>query len=511
MRTSDWRQVRRALAAIAFLLLSGANIQAANLCVDASGKGGCLTSISAAVAAAAPNDVISVAQGTYSEDVVIGKPLSLVGRGAENTIIDATGLLNGINVDGFHNAGLAHVLVSGFTVRNANAQGILVTNASDATISNNIVTGNDRSLDVDTLTCPPLPPYFQAGEAFDCGEGIHLSGVDHSIVTDNFVHHNAGGILISDDTGPNHDNLISANRVEDNPFDCGITIASHHFHLGPTDPALGIYHITVSGNSSMRNGLSTGEGAGVGLFAGPPGAQNNANVIVNNVLTGNALPGVAMHTHGPFQRLNDHLIMGNQISGNGEDGDPGTTVPTGISIFSPVVPLTGIVIAQNVIKGEGIDIGVNVVNGSNIDAHLNSFLGDIGIDNIGAGTIDATANWWKCPGGPGANGCSTTSGSDIVTTPWLARRFLAAACLLSVCGGTSRTHTARPISRYLNGYETRGRIRNRGLGGARCLSQPGSCAGGESTRRSTSHWTTPTGSTPGSIERRAAGESATFD
>ena len=423
MSTLDWISVRRFLTFTGLFILVFSNVRAAERCVDASGKGGCSTTIGAAVAAAAPNDVIRVASGTYHEDVVIGKPLSLLGQSPENTIIDATGLLNGVNVDGFTHPGLAHVIVSGFSVRNANAQGIVVTNASDVTISNNNVTGNDKSLDIATLTCPPLPPYFQAGEAFDCGEGIHLSGVHHSIVSENHVHHNAGGILISDDTGPNHDNLISANIVEDNPYDCGITIASHHFNLGPTDPSLGIYHITVVGNTSARNGLITGEGAGVGLFTGPPGGQNNGDVVVNNILTDNALPGVALHTHAPFQSLNDHLIMGNQISGNGPDSDPGTTVPTGISIFSPVVPLTGIVIAQNVFKREGIDIGINVVAGSTITAHFNSFFGDVGIDNIGAGTISATANWWKCPGGPGANGCSTVTGTGITTAPWLMRPY----------------------------------------------------------------------------------------
>jgi parallel beta-helix repeat protein len=423
MKILNWISVHRFLTFTGLFILVCSNVQAAERCVDASGKGGCSTTIGAAVAAAAPNDVIRVASGVYHEDVVIGKPLSLLGQSPENTIIDATGLLNGVNVDGHGNPGLAHVIVSGFTVQNANAQGIVVTNAWDVTISNNNVTGNDKSLDIVTLTCPPLPPYFQAGEAFDCGEGIHLSGVHHSIVSENHVHQNAGGILISDDTGPNHDNLISANIVEDNPYDCGITIASHHFNFGPTDPSVGIYHISVIGNTSARNGLVTGEGAGVGLFTGPPGGQNNGNVVMNNILTDNALPGVALHTHAPFQSLNDHLIMGNQISGNGADGDPGTTVPTGISIFSPVVPLTGIVIAQNVFKREGIDIGINVVAGSTITAHFNSFFGDVGIDNIGAGTISATANWWKCPRGPGANGCSTIAGTGITTAPWLMRPY----------------------------------------------------------------------------------------
>lgn len=417
--------VRQALLVAVLILVPLSDVRAATLCVNPSGTNGCQKTISAAVAAAAPGDVIRVGRGVYHETVTVTMSLSLLGDGSDNTIIDASDLLNAINVDGINHPGLAHVIISGFHVRNANAQGIVVTNASDITISNNLATGNDRSLDVVNLVCPPVPPYFQAGEGFDCGEGIHLSGVDHSIVSRNVVRQNAGGILVSDDTGPNHDNLISENLVEDNPYDCGITIASHHFNPGPTDPSVGIYHITVIGNTSRRNGLKTGEGAGVGLFTGPPGGQNNGNVVAQNVLTGNALPGVALHTHAPFQSNNDHLIIGNVISGNGPDPDPGTTDPTGISIFSPVVPLTGIVITQNVFTHEGIDIGINVADpGSTVDVHFNSFSGDVGIDNIDAGTISATSNWWDCAKGPGGRGCSSTEGSGVTTTPFLTQPYV---------------------------------------------------------------------------------------
>ena len=144
-------------------------------------------------------------------------PCRFSAKAAENTVIDASGLLNGINIDGYNNAGLAHVIVSGFTVQNANAQGILVTNATDVTISNNHVTGNDRVSDIwpvrPECPAPGFPVYFLAGEGFDCGEAIHLSGVDHSIVANNLVDQNAGGILLSDDTGQTHDNLISGNVV----------------------------------------------------------------------------------------------------------------------------------------------------------------------------------------------------------------------------------------------------------------------------------------------------------
>lgn len=420
---------RVAFLAAAVLFAGSITARAADLCVDPSGAKGCAATISAAVAAANPGDAIRVHAGTYHESVVITKPLSLVGAQSGGAIIDATGFLNGVNVDGVNHQGLAHVAVTGFTVRNANAQGILVTNASYVTIDDNEVTRNDRALDrsdPEHIICPGLPDYFLAGEGFDCGEGIHLSGVNHSVVSGNHVHHNAGGILISDDTSPNHDNLITANLVEENPYDCGITLASHHFALVPTDPSVGIYHISVVGNISRRNGLAAGEGAGVGIFAGPPGAQNNANVVANNTLTDNGLPGVAMHMHAPFQSLNDHVIVGNVISGDAGDGDlfpedeqPKKLPSMGISIFAPVMPITGIVITDNVFNREDINIAINVVPGSSIAAHLNSLTAKTGIDNMAAGTIDATLNWWKCSKGPDAPGCSSVEGSGVLTNPWL--------------------------------------------------------------------------------------------
>ena len=52
-----------------------------------------------------PNDSINVAAGTYKETVTIGKPLSLIGADSSKVIIDATGLGNGIYVDGIDNKG----------------------------------------------------------------------------------------------------------------------------------------------------------------------------------------------------------------------------------------------------------------------------------------------------------------------------------------------------------------------------------------------------------------------
>jgi hypothetical protein len=81
-----------------FLLLAMALIgspsvlQAATLCVNPGGTGGCFASLQAAVDAAARNDLIQVAAGTYNENVsLLDKDLTIGGAGAATTIIDGGG------------------------------------------------------------------------------------------------------------------------------------------------------------------------------------------------------------------------------------------------------------------------------------------------------------------------------------------------------------------------------------------------------------------------------------
>src|SRR4051812_40020617 len=57
--------------------------QAAPLCVNTTGAGGCFTSIQAAVTAAASGDIITVAAGLYTEAVTIPSGKTLTLRGAQ--------------------------------------------------------------------------------------------------------------------------------------------------------------------------------------------------------------------------------------------------------------------------------------------------------------------------------------------------------------------------------------------------------------------------------------------
>src|ERR1700723_3106590 len=82
---------RVALPSAACIFAMALPAQASTLCVNPNSVPGCVTTISAAVAAALPGDTIRVAPGTYREDVVIPTSLSLIGEDRETTIIDATG------------------------------------------------------------------------------------------------------------------------------------------------------------------------------------------------------------------------------------------------------------------------------------------------------------------------------------------------------------------------------------------------------------------------------------
>jgi hypothetical protein len=428
----------RYLIGLGLLSLFGASTlaAAATLCVNPGGTSGCKSSISAAVAAASSGDTIKVAYGIYKEQVVITKALSLVAMDRKRPVIDATGMPNGIFINGMWAApsvGVFNVLVSGFNIRNAKFEGMLIANASDVTIVGNHVHDNNKALDIAAGTCPGTPA-FETNEDLDCGEGIHLIAVNHSSLVRNESDHNSGGILISDETGPTYNNLVSENFVHDNPFDCGITMASH----GPATSVIpsakvsfGIVRTTVANNEVIRNGFQVpGAGAGVGIFAPFPGTIAASNVVIGNDLRDNGLPGVTMHNHAwspapaPPVNMNDNQIIENHISGNGKDtADAATSGPTGINIFS-VAQVTGTIIAKNSFDDEEIDIAFNVPAG-HINAHLNNF-GDkgIGVDNIGAGRVNATYNWWNCAAGPaGGNKCATVTGSQVFFTPWLTSPF----------------------------------------------------------------------------------------
>lgn len=421
---------------------------AKTLCVNPSGALGCFATIQTAVIHASANDLIVVAPGTYKEEVTVGIPVSIIGFGADVTIVDATGLAHGFFVDGYDNPGLDGVTIAGFTVKNALFEGILVVSASDVTIRDNHIVNNDATSGLlftgATTGCPDQPGngIYENDETGDCGGALHLIGTVNAIVSDNLITGNADGVLISDETAESRGNLLIHNNVVNNPLECGIVLASHP----PTGssapyyaPHFGVDNNTVAENESTGNGVQIG-GAGVGIFSDGNGpGRVSSNVIIHNKLIGNGLGGVSLHTHvgpafgAPADNMDGNQIIGNFIAGNLADtADTATPGRVGININSGGggSPVQGTVISQNVIQDEDVDIAVNTP--AQVDIHLNDLGGGkIGVADVCAfdkssactGSIDATQNYWGCYAGPGSKGCTTASGSDIRFTPWLLNFF----------------------------------------------------------------------------------------
>lgn len=318
-----------AVLAVAAFAASGALAAHGSVCVAPGGAGGCYSTIQDGVDHAGNRGRVSVAAGTYTEEVTITTPVTLQGEGAT---IDASGQDNGVVVDG-----VSRATISGFTVENADLEGILVENSSHVTILDNHVTANDKRRNSSGV-CDPVPYPLQGD---DCGEGIHLLGTSHSTVMGNLVDGNAGGIKLTDETGPTYDNNIVRNTVQSNPYDCGITLASH-------TSGAGVYRNSVVDNTSTGNG-----GSGAGVYAFPAGASAYDNLIVHNTLTNNGFAGVAIHSHDSGQNVNGNSVVNNVVSGNGADDEfGGPNATTGIDVISSVVPIARVTIAANRIDDE---------------------------------------------------------------------------------------------------------------------------------------------------------------
>jgi parallel beta-helix repeat protein len=286
-----------------------------------------------AVSLAAPGSTIIVGPGRYTESVVVPTRVSLIGRGA---VIDAAGLVNGITVTGPASAGSS---VTGFTVEHAFGEGILAVSTSNLTIGWNWLHDNDLGTGTNvTMECQD-----QGNVPGDCGEALHLMGVSSSRVLANHIDENVGGILVTDEVGPSHGNLIAFNTSVDNHDDCGITLPSHNGAAVGNPAAAGVYDNTVIANFSSGNG-----GAGVGMFAPFPGTASYDNRVIGNTLTNNGEAGIAIHAHAPGQNVSGNSIIGNLVSGNGIDPDSGSGHPTGIALFSAAVPVNVTVVGNHV-------------------------------------------------------------------------------------------------------------------------------------------------------------------
>jgi nitrous oxidase accessory protein NosD len=347
---------------------------------DKSCRSAAYRKVQSAVNAAKAGDTVVVCRGTYHEQVTISKALTLQGRRA---VINETGVTPSLTVKVpgigkltiFAGVVILHsqVTVSGFKVTNALGEGVLAAGLAgsirDVSIENNTVVHNDLG-----GGNPPASAYFecqpQGQVPGDCGEGVHFIAVAYSKIRGNFISGNSGGILLTDETGPTHGNVIENNVVTKNASDCGITAPGHNplalNAKGKPQPSVaGVYDNVIRHNIITSNGLK-GDGAGVLFANATAGTASYDNVVEYNYIAGNGLSGVTMHAHtlapGKFEDLSGNKIIGNVIGKNNIDGDtldhpasPEDLATTGVLVFSGGTPVT-VTIARNLIFNNKIGI-----------------------------------------------------------------------------------------------------------------------------------------------------------
>jgi len=194
-------------------------------------------SISAAVAAVASGGTVVVCPGTYSEDVVVRQPVTIIGfdatvdpGSATNSPLYSIAGSNAFTVVG------EHVTIEGFTVEGASGDGIF--SDGDYSTFRNIV-AEDNAL-----------------------TGIDLNASSWSTVANNTATDNQGGgfylkndvgSFISGDTA-SHDTVVG-NVAKNNAGGSGIILADHLGAPGSgVNTAQGIFANTIIGNVIEDNG-----------------------------------------------------------------------------------------------------------------------------------------------------------------------------------------------------------------------------------------------------------------
>ena len=244
-------------------------------------------SIQAAVAAANEGDVIKVYPGTYSETVYIDKddiivsgvvvggtwPVMEGGKSLNDAILYSGNDITVENLQIQHYKGNAIMGQAGnnFLIRHnriidTGVYGIFPEFGTNGLVTHNVLSGiEDAAIYVGM--CDNI--HVTNNEVFDNVAGIEIENTRHSIVENNYVHNNTGGILV----------FITPGLPIKTTFD---TIVRNNFVVDNNTPNFGIPGSTVSGIPA---------GTGILNMAG------DETTIEGNVITGNKTIGILITDH----------------------------------------------------------------------------------------------------------------------------------------------------------------------------------------------------------------------
>ena len=325
--------------------------------------------IQEAIEAVAAEGTVNVADGTYSENVVINKAVTLDGESRTGTIIDAA------------KSGAAGI-------------GVEVLNTTDVTIRDLTVRNAGNGLTPDDIVNGPYQPYgiLLASTSDSTVENVNLqnNGLYEIFLWDNADHNTLRNLDID---GARNDG--SSYHSLDGIFSSG----------GAIDE--GGHDLTNDGNV-FDNNLVQHVVFGVSLVASP-GSQVSDSDISAALAPQWAAAGFASRGVSLFGS-SDAVIRGNTIAAQ----DIAIRLRDGATNYTYAGGADDNLIEQNVIAGA---TGIAQVSGQNNVARNNDLSGStLGISNAGSNLLDASGNWW---GTTTAADVAAAAGANVDYTPWL--------------------------------------------------------------------------------------------
>jgi parallel beta-helix repeat protein len=159
--------------------------------------------IQAAIYAANLGDIIRVRAGTYNENLVVYKSVSLIGEDRSNTIVDAGG--DGSTGSNAISVTTNSVHVSGFTVRNGMIGINIRRKATATTIEGNILSNNVYGVIVSSNSNTIRGNQFIDNEY----SGVETEQSSDNVIDQNVFEKNGWGIFLWE----SHNNLVSGNTI----------------------------------------------------------------------------------------------------------------------------------------------------------------------------------------------------------------------------------------------------------------------------------------------------------
>jgi parallel beta-helix repeat protein len=267
--------------------------------------------IQSAINAAYDGDTVFVSSGTYHENVVVNKTISLLGENRDTTIIDDDSTWYVVEFQNVSDAQISNftiqngevgiglyqtinVTISENLIQNASGTGILIMDSAYALMRGNEIVNNGRGLgSIGYITDCVFAQNNITGNSWGGLSGEDGFWLENSIIGNNITYNQYFGICLYDYHAMARSNSIIGNNISNN--EGGILL-----------------YCSCQNNTISGNNISANTGWAVSLSSGPSNNSISGNTITDN---GN---GILMNTG--LAICSNNSVFGNNIEANGGYG-----------------------------------------------------------------------------------------------------------------------------------------------------------------------------------------------